>query len=42
MGTTLRYVEGGEPGFSRKRVGQNWHYFTANGKRVTSAATNAA
>ncbi len=35
--TSLRFVEGDEPGYTRKRQGDGFIYLTASGKRITSA-----
>ncbi|MGI4879387.1 MAG: DNA topoisomerase IB [Janthinobacterium lividum] len=33
----LSYVDAREPGFTRRKRGQHWHYFDVDGRRITDA-----
>ena len=35
MGMRLRYTDGSGPGITRRKAGQKWAYFDAEGKRIT-------
>ena len=41
MNSSLRYVEGSEPGYTRRRKGKTWQYLTPDGRVLRSARTIA-